>query len=348
MAYISFHPLDNFKTHLYTGTGASNAQTFPATTAMQPDFTWIKNRDAEDFHVLTDSVRGATKYLKSNVDEVEVTNAESLKSFDSDGFTVGTMNEVNTNTEDFVSWNWKMGTTTGIAGSPSITPTAYSFNATAGQSIIQWTGTGANATLPHGLGVAPEFMIVKNYSEAARYWNVYHEQGIGNTKRMYLNTDAAAATAATAWNSTSPTSTLFSVGSNTDTNESGKTFVAYCFAPIKGYSKFAYYTGNGQADGPFIYTGFQPSFVMIKRIEGSFGWNIWDDKRKGYNGDQPTLFADAISANDAQCCRINLLSNGFKPTINNGQLNSAGGIYTYAAFAQSPIVSSNDVPGVAR
>ena len=349
MAYISFQPTDNFKTHLYTGTGASNAQTFPETTAMQPDFTWIKNNDAEDFHVLTDAVRGATKYLKSNVDEIEVTNAESLKSFDSDGFTVGTMNEVNTNTEDFVSWNWKMGTTSGIAGSPSITPTAYSFNAAAGQSIIQWTGTGANATLPHGLGVAPQYIIVKNYTEAARYWNIYMEKIMGNTKRMYLNTDAAAATAATAWNSTSPTSTLFSVGSNTDTNESGKTFVAYCFTPIQGYSLSGRYIGNGDADfGQFVYTGFRPAFVMIKRIEGSFGWNMFDNKRKGYNGDQPTLFADAISANDAECCRINLLANGFQTTINNGQVNSSGGEYGFLAFAEAPLLSSNNVPGVAR
>ena len=160
--YISFQPRDNFKTHLYTGTGASNAQTFPETTAMQPDLTWIKNRETSDTHIWTDSVRGATKYITSYDGALSVTNAESLKSFDSDGFTVGTMNEVNTNTEDFVSWNWKMGTTSGIAGSPSITPTAYSINATAGQSIIAYTGTGSVATVPHGLGVAPSLIITKS------------------------------------------------------------------------------------------------------------------------------------------------------------------------------------------
>ena len=174
MAYISYQPSDYFKAHLYTGTGASNAQTFPETAAMQPDLIWIKNRDAADFNVLTDSIRGVTKYIQSNSTAAEVTNAESLKSFDSDGFTVGTQAEVNTNTEDFVSWNWKAGTTSGIAGSPSITPTSYSFNATSGFSIIEYTGNGTSgATIPHGLGVAPKFILVKNVAFSS--WGVQQE-----------------------------------------------------------------------------------------------------------------------------------------------------------------------------
>ena len=157
--YITFQPTDYYKTQIYTGTGAENAQTFPQTTAMQPDLTWIKARAGSKSHRLFDSTRGVTKWIASDNTGVQTTTAESLKSFDSDGFTLGTYDHVNDNTVAFVSWNWKAGTTSGIAGSPSITPTGYSFNATSGFSLIAYTGTAANATLPHGLGVAPKMII---------------------------------------------------------------------------------------------------------------------------------------------------------------------------------------------
>ena len=263
--YISFQPIDHFKTHLYTGTGASNAQTFPETTAMQPDVVWIKNRDVTDFHVWTNSISGATKYIETNNTLIQTTNAESVKSFDSDGFTVGTMNEVNTDTEDFVSWNWKMGTTSGIAGSPSITPTAYTFNAAAGQSIIQWTGTGANATLPHGLGKAPTMMWLKN-TNGGESWAVYQKYVKASAPEswyMELDTSDATSTDAAWWNTTQPTSTLFSVGSSSKTNSNGDPMEAYCFAPVQGHSIFGRYYGNANDNGPFIQTNFRPKFVTL-------------------------------------------------------------------------------------
>ena len=345
-AYISFQPTDNFKTHLFTGTGASNAQTFPETTAMQPDIVWIKNRDAADFHVFANSISGATKYVETNDSLVQTTNAESVKSFDSDGFTVGTQNEVNTNTEDFVSWNWKMGTTSGIGGSPSITPTAYSFNAAAGQSIIQYTGTGVAGTLPHGLGATPQMIIVRNLAGGYN-WMVYHEAMNSAGRQLKLNTSGAWTLVTTIWNNTLPTASLFSVGTNSETNQSADTLLAYCFTSIKGYSKFGKYVGNGNADGTFVYTGFRPSWVLIKAYEDAEGWYMYDDKRAGYNADNNILFANSDSVEDTTDT-VDLLSNGFKLRATGGAYNGSGYNYSYSAFAEFPFVSSNSKAGVAR
>ena len=342
--YISFQPRDNYKTHLYVGTGASNAQTFPETTAMQPDLVWIKNRDTTDFGVWTDSERGATKYFKTSTTLGNTTNVESLKSFDSDGFTVGTMNEVNTNTENFVSWNWKMGTTTGIAGSPSITPDSYTLNATAGQSIIQYTGNAtAAATIPHGLPATPSFVMIKN--ETGESWKGYHIAG-GNDKGAEL--DGIYYTGcSTCFNDTTPTSTLVTLGDSAYTNQTGVSHVAYCFTPIKGYSAFQGYTGNGNVDGAFVYTGFRPSFLSIKKIASGGDWMLFDDKRIGYNEDNDTQNPNLNEA-DGTTDYLDLLSNGFKIRTSDALVNSNATDYAYIAFAEFPLVSSNDVPGVAR
>jgi predicted RecA/RadA family phage recombinase len=342
MAYISFQPSDHYSTKLYTGTGASNAQTG---VGFQPDFTWIKNRDAADFHVLTDSVRGATKYIQSNDDTLEVTNAESLKSFDSDGFTVGTMNEVNTNTEDIVSWNWKAGTTSGLSGG-DITPSAYSINTTSGIGIYKYTGNGtATQTMTHGLGAVPKFMMMKILTGTANYWAVYHE-ALGNTKRMTLNTTAAESVDGNTWQDTTPTSTVFTMGNTSRLNSSGDDYVAYVFTEKKGYSKFGSYVGNANADGTFVYLGFRPALVIIKRSSTTGNWTIWDDKRLGYNVANNEMQPNLTSAEDTSSHRVDLLSNGFK--LRNSSPSVNDGTYIYAAFAEFPIVSSNDVPATAR
>jgi len=335
------------RTVLYTGTGSSLGVTG---VGFQPDFTWIKNRDVTDFHVLTDAVRGATKYLSSNATTAEVTDAESLKSFDSDGFTVGTMNEVNTSTEDYVSWNWKAGTTTGIAGSPTITPTSYSFNATSGFSIIAYTGTGVAATLPHGLSVAPKMIFVKKVGDTDG-WGSYHfnmDATAPEDYYMFMNTSAARVNS-TMWNDTAPTSTLFSIGTGGDVNNSGTTFIAYCFAPVQGYSKLGFYVGNGDSsDGAFIYTGFRPSWVLIKRSDaGVEDWMIWNDKMAGYNLVNINLYASATNS-EVGSNELSLLSNGFKLYTGNSGLNASGVTCIYMAFAKAPFVNSNGVPGNAR
>ena len=279
------------------------------------------------------------------------TNSAGLQSFNADGFTVGGMASVGENAADFVAWNWKMGTTSGIGGSPSTTPEGYSFSATAGQSIIYYIGTsvaggGPIATLPHGLTKAPEFIIVKNLTQGARDTATYHVSA-GNTKRIYLNQAAAPNVTSTAWNDTTPGATVFTVGANEAVNELSKYLVAYCFTSIKGYSAFAEYTGNGAVDGPMIYTGFRPAFVLIRRIDSGDNWMLYDNKREGYNDANDWLKPNAVFTEGATD-PIDLLSNGFKMRKADASINADGGTYAYAAFAEFPIVSSNDVPVVAR
>ena len=342
--YISFQPSDFFNTVLWTGTGASQAITG---VGFQPDFVWGKKRSGAYFHGLFDSARGATKYIQSDATAAEVTNAESLKTFDVDGFTAGTIGVLNEVAATYVGWNWKAGTTTGLTGG-TITPSAYSINTTSGFSAIAYTGNAiSGATVPHGLGVAPKMIIVKAL-DVGENWRVYHT-GVDTSpqdKYMILDTTAAVADATWVWNDTAPTSTLFSLGTGGSVNASGDDFIAYCFADVKGYSKFSSYTGNGNADGPFIYTGFRPSFVMVKKTAGE-SWAIIDDKRLGYNVANYQLFANATSIDTTET-RADIVSNGFKVRTTNSEYNTVTGTYIYAAFAEFPIVSSNDVPVVAR
>ena len=348
--YITFQPTDYYKTQIYTGTGAENAQTFPQTTAMQPDLTWIKARAGSKSHRLFDSTRGVTKWIASDNTGAESTTAESLKSFDSDGFTLGTYDHVNDNTVAFVSWNWKAGTTSGIAGSPSITPTGYSFNATSGFSIVQYDGNSTSgATVPHGLGVAPKMVIIKCL-DAAETWAVGHDS-IGWTKYLRLDTTDGATTTDVIFNDTAPTSTLVTLGNNSIVNtHTTDGYIMYCFAEKKGYSKFGSFIGNSNVDGPFIYTGFSPAYVMIKNISTAGGsglhWQIHSNKQSTFNPNSNMVVADD-AAGTATWGTIDLLSNGFKIRTTNYATNYTNQI-VYAAFAEFPLVSSNDIPGTAR
>ena len=342
-----YTPIDDagsyFNTKLYTGTGSSNAQTG---VGFQPDFTWIKNRDATDFHVLTDAVRGATNYIVSDSTAAEVTNAESLKSFDSDGFTVGTMNEVNTNTEAFVAWNWKANGAGSSNTDGSITSTV-SANTTAGFSIVSYTGTGSAATIGHGLGVAPNFIITKSLV-ATQEWGVYHS-ALGATKYLFLDETSAAGTNSAYWNDVEPDSSVFTIGTSGPTN-STSAMIAYCFAEKQGFSKFGSYVGNGNADGTFVYTGFRPAFLLSKMSDGIQGWFLIDDKRAyPYNPVDGSLHPNANAAEDTSSdFFVDFTSNGFKCRDNDAQLNGDGGTYIYMAFAESPFVNSEGVPTNAR
>ena len=333
----------NFNTVLYTATGSSLGVTG---AGFQPDITWIKNRDASDFHVFTDAVRGATKYIKVDTSTGSTTNVESLKSFDSDGFTVGTQAEVNTNTEDYVSWNWKMGTTTGIDTTGStITPTAYSLNAAAGQSIITYTGNGvAGALVPHGLGVAPDMIITKRLDTTSN-WLVYTSD-MGNTYAGFLDTTAVFSTDTGFWNNTSPTSVLFSLGTYAGVNENTGTYVAYCFTNTQGFSKFGRYEGNGNTNGTVVYTGFRPAFFIVKRSDSTGNWMMYDDKREGYNPDNDRLVPNETLAEASSA--IDILSTGFKLRSTDTYLNVSGGDYFYMAFADAPLVNSSGIPVNAR
>jgi len=316
-----------FNPVLYTGTGSSQSITG---VGFQPDLVWTKIRSGAKDNNLTDAVRGTSKALFSNTTGAEVSGSW-VTAFNSDGFTVGTEADANQSGQTFVGWSWKANGSGSSNTSGSITSTV-SASTTSGFSVVTYTGTGANATVGHGLGVAPSMVIVKNRGSAVD-WAVWHTS-IANTQYLVLNTTAAVATGATWWNSTTPTLTVFSIGTSTSTNTSAATYVAYCFAPIAGYSAFGSYTGNGSTDGPFVFTGMRPAYVMVKRTDSTSDWYIWDTKRDTYNVVTNTLLADTSGA-ETSATSIDDLSNGFKcrsATV----VNASGGTYIYMAFAEAP------------
>ena len=346
MAYTTIDkPSDYFNTNLYTGNNTETSHT----VGFQPDWTWLKVRNAVGSHYLFDSVRGVTKYLRTNSTGAEGTDANTLKSFDSNGYTVGTSNAVNTNGETMVGWNWKAGTSftndASATGIGTIDSTG-SVNTDAGFSIITYTGTGSAATVAHGLGVAPK-MIFNRTISAAKNWITYHAS-LGATKFVELNTTDAAATSSDKFNNTDPTSTVFSIESSSQNNTSGGTCLAYCFAPKSGFSSMGQYTGNGNADGTFVYTGFKPAFVMFKQTNTSGGqWYIYDNKR-GQNELDKHLYPNLSSAEATGDNAIDILSNGFKMRSSNGDSNASGATYIYMAFAENPFTTSTGVPATAR
>src|SRR5210317_2676957 len=327
MAYATINkPSDHFNTVLYTGNGSTQSITG---VGFQPDWTWIKERSSTSGHEVYDSTRGATKLLSPNATDVEGTNASALTSFDSDGFSVGSGGAVNENSQTYVGWNWLAnGGTTSSNTDGSITSTVQA-NTTAGFSVVTWTGTGANATVGHGLGVAPSMIISKNRDLGTGDWVVYHS-GIGATKYLQLNQTAATGTSAIAWNNTEPTSSVFSVGTWDSGNGSGDKIVSYCFAEIKGYSKFGSYTGNGSTDGIFVYTGFKPAWLMIKRTDSTSSWSMRDTARSTFNVVTNRVWADLSNAESTSTTEtIDILSNGFKARNNIGGINTSGGTYIY-------------------
>ena len=335
---------------IYTGNGTAYGSGGNAITGVgfQPDFTWIKSRTTAEEHVLTDAVRGVTKIIRTTGTYAESTAVEGLNVFGSDGFTIGSSDQFNTNTEDYVSWNWKMGTTSGIdTTGATITPSAYSFDQTAGQSVIAYTGTGVAATVPHGLGVAPSLIITKSLV-ATQEWCVYHVE-MSAAKYMFLNETGQQATSSAYWNDVEPTSVLFSIGTAGPTNSSSA-MIAYCFAEKQGYSKMADYIGNGDADGPFVYTGFRPAWIMCKYPNGAgYDWIINDDKRPGYNPNQNILEANRDRVENTNTgFKFDILSNGFKPRAFESNVNNDAYQYLYTAFAESPFVNSLGVPTNAR
>jgi len=354
MAYTTIdNPELFFQTVLWTG-NATNARsiTLDGSENMQPDWVWIKNRTDTNSHALFDSVRGATKFIESDTTDAEATNSGFLQSFNSDGFTVGDQGRVNANSENYVAWNWKAGTSfsnDASATSVGTIDSTGSINTTAGFSIISYTGNGTlGATVAHGLGVAPSLVIVKRRDTTGNWWT-YHSNLGGANKYIVLNSTSAAGTSTNIWNNTAPTSTVFSLGDNSnypEVNGTSNTFIAYCFAGKKGYSKFGSYKGNGNADGTFIYTGFLPAWIMVKPIDATQNWQIHDLKRLGYNITNKNLSSNS-TATEAENDFMDIVSNGFK--IKRADvLNVSGDEYIYWAFAKAPFTNSNGVPTNAR
>jgi len=345
MAYISFQPKDYFNTKLYTGNGSDQVITG---VGFQPDWVWLKGRSFADNHVVVDAVRGTNEYLHPDTAQQEYTSSspnESVKAFGSDGFTLGGWSAINRNTESHVSWNWRASNATAVSNTDGSITSTVSANTTSGFSIVKYVGTGSNATIGHGLNTAPTALFVKNL-DAAEQW-INYDVSNGATKYYHLNLTDAAAVGSTIWNNTAPTTSVFSVGTVANVNSSGANYVAYCFSNIAGFSKIGSYTGNGNADGPMIYTGFKPAFVIIKRTDTANNWLIFDNKRDGFNPQNDDLQANSSNAENASN-RIDILSNGFKIRVTDIVVNASGGSYIYMAFAEAPLVSSNGVPAVAR
>ena len=355
MAYTTIDdPSAHFQTLLYTGDGTSSqAQTNTGNSDLQPDWVWIKKRagGTARAHQLYDSSRGVTKLLHSNSDGAESTQSAGLTAFGSDGFTVGDDDGIGANTATYVAWQWKAngGTTTSFNESGNNPGGTIQTNTDAGFSIITTTGTGATGTIAHGLGAVPHWWISKQRSNAEN-WAVYHVSNTSapETEILTLNTTDATADNANAYNDTAPTSTNLTVHTKNEVNTDGRTYVHYVFAPIQGYSKFGSYTGNGNADGPFVYTGFKPAWLIIKRTSSSGDWLLWDNKRDTSNVTDAVLKPNSNAAENTGYWYIDFLSNGFKIRATDAEINQSGGTLIYMAFAEHPFVSSKGVPVTAR
>ena len=356
MAYINFQPKDYFNTIKWDGDG-SNPRTF-TDVGFQPDMTTIKCRDSAQYFYCYDSVRtaGVSNEIIWNGTEAQGGAGGTtgyMSAFAANGFTVtaGSSNDnvVNDGALDYAAGSWKAGTTTGITqGGAAITPSAYSFNQTAGFSIIKYSGTltgSGNTTVPHGLGVAPKMIIFKLLSGADN-WAVQNTN-LSAGYYLRLNTTMAQTDATGDGALPAPTSDYFYVNWKGEWGNSGSDYIAYCFADVKGYSKFNRYVGNGSStNGPFIYTGFRPAWILLKGTQNTWDWNLYDNKRLGYNTANKVLQPNNSNAEATE--DIDIYSNGFKIFDSGNRLNQSGYIYAYAAFAEFPLVSSNSKVGTAR
>ena len=343
MAYTDIDkPEDYFNTKLYSGTGSAQSITG---VNFQPDLVWIKGRNNGNYHRWFDVVRGVPNYIGSNATDAEASDATQFTSFDSDGFTLSTGGATNGSGYTFASWNWLANGTGSSNTDGSITSTV-SANTTSGFSIVSYTGTGSAGTLGHGLGSTPKMIIVKCRSDADT-WAVYHEN-VGATKYMELDTTAAEQVSTQPWNDTAPASSVFTVGNWSATNGSSRTYIAYCFAEKKGFSKFGSYTGNGSTEGTFVYTGFKPAFVIYKKSSASGSdWIMVDNKRNTFNVLNKELYSN-VSTAEGTVDLLDFTSNGFKCRRSHTSQNESGQTYIYMAFAENPLVGTNDIPATAR
>ena len=356
-AYISFQPSDFYNGVTYVGDGTAIGSGGKTVTGVgfQPDFTWIKQTDAVDNHILTDSVRGATKYVNSDRTNAAATNAESLTSWNADGFVLGNHAAVNGSSDEFIAWNWKAGSTASGATTGSGTAKTYSagYNTTSGFSIVTYEGNGTTGhTIPHHLGAAPQAIFIKDL--ASNNWNCYQiEMTAAYILRLNLTTSIANEN--NRFQGT-PTSTVFSLGDDAHTNGNGNNYIAYLWTPIRGYSSFGAFTGNENNDGNFVYTGFRPAYVMLRNATYTQSWQIYTNgtnaaAQKGMQSwnEMVTLGrlkADADEVATTKSC-MDFLSTGFKIRTSASDVNNGTDILWYA-FAEFPIVSSNSKPVTAR
>ena len=346
-------PTDLFNTLLYSGNNTNN--TSITGVGFEPDLTWIKNRNSSGNNCLFTQMTGldVAGYLASNSANAFASDATLFKSFNSDGYTVGTGGNVNDSGRTYCSWNWKANGSSSSNTTGSIDSTV-SANTTAGFSIVKYTGNATVSTIGHGLGVAPKMIITKNISRSDA-WPVDCRQGNnGAGGIMYLNETGTlgAYGNSSPYPSTAPTSSVYSVGTAGNTNYNGSTLIAYCFAEKTGFSRFGQYFGNSSDDGTFVYTGFKPALIIVKRADtGAGNWVMQDNKRSssgGFNENSYSLYSNSTTDQITDESELDLLSNGWKFRNALTDNNAAGSTYIYMAFAENPFVSSSGVPGLAR
>jgi len=366
------YPAKNFNILTYTGNGGTNAITG---LGLKPDLIWIKRINSSGDHRLVDSTRGVGIALRSNVTGGDVSESNGVTAFGTDGFTLGSEGGYNASSDTFVAWGWKAGgaptadNSAGAGATPtagsvkidgsnlgsalagSIPATRISANTKAGFSIIDFTGTGSNGTLAHGLNNAPAFVIVKKYSTSGNNWCIFH-QGLAsaNTSRIFFTTAGRDSGGGSSWNSTAPSSSVISLGTNGNVNTNGSDYLIYAWSEIEGYSKFSTYLGNGNNDGPFVYTGFRPRMIVFKWVEGGGAsaepWGVFDTARATYNPTSAHSYGQVYWNTDGAATTgsthgVDFLSNGFKLRGNGGLNNFNGASYIYAAWGDVPFRYNN-------
>jgi len=344
-------PSAHFQAFTYTGTGSNNSITLNGNSNLQPDLYWYKSRPNTNYHYLVDSSRGTTKYIYPNDNLAEGTVASAyVTSFDTNGVTLGGGDSgTNTNGNSFANWVWRANGGTTASNTDGNTTTTVQANQDAGFSIVTYTGTGSGSqTMGHGLGVTPNIVLTKARSGTSN-WSFNGNFGgmtYGTNKLLLNSTNALSSDTNEV---TAASSTTFTGGGSNAVNGNNSTYVAYCFAEKQGYSKFGSYVGNGNANGSFIYTGFKPAFVIVKKSSGTGNWLVYDNKRSAYNLNDPYVYANEASAEaTSSTSGYDFLSNGFKVrnTYNDG--NVSGQTYIYMAFAENPFVTSTGIPTTAR
>ena len=350
MAYAAItKPSLHFNNNLHTGTGSTQQITTGLNMSANGGMVWNKLRSGSNNHVLWDTIRTATKTIYPDLNAQEATEASTLTAFTTTGWTAGGGGNTNANGSTYASWNWLAGSShSGTTNNDGSIATTVSANTTAGFSIVKWTGTGSAGTLGHGLGAVPNTIWVKKTSEADD-WFIWHT-ALGGLGKINFNNNSAAQNDTGYWNNTTPTNQVFSVTSNGANNASGQTFIAYCFTNIKGYSKFGSYTGNNNANGAFVYTGFKPAFIIVKPSNYADNWHIIDNKINPTNAMDKHLFVNLNAAEaSSSAYDFDILSNGFKPRSNNSAFNGSYN-YIYMAFASEPLVANvgASIPATAR
>jgi hypothetical protein len=329
---------DYFEPKLYTGNGGTNTI---SGLSFSPDWTWIKRRNSSGSHSIHDTVRGATKRIRSESSDAETTETTALTAFTSDGFTLGVGGTANGNNDSFISWNWDAGSSTVSNTDGSITSSIRA-SQTSGFSVVSYTGSGSTATVGHGLNAALDFVIIKRRNSTGQFRS-WHS-ALSNTQGIDLNSTSAAFTD-DSFNNTIPTSSVFTIkGGVANVNSSGSTYIAYCFSAVASYSAFGEYSGNSSTDGVFVHTGFRPAWLMVRAYSAGGSWSIFDNKRDPFNVMDRFLFAEQNFA-EQDADTVDFLSNGFKFRTGGGDHNFSGRDYLYIAFAENPFQANG---GLAR